>query len=174
MKSLEQCSSVLDETKDETLASTLDLLLIVRSIEANLSSIVAQSGLSLLQINTLYTLSDCQEGNMRSLAYSLACDPSHVTGIIDKLLQMGLVVRNECPDDRRKKRVHLSEEGLRRIGQVMDVFPVRADGTKVTKEELSELRRILLKLNDLFAEMKQDRSAEQVSWAPPYVPSNAR
>jgi DNA-binding MarR family transcriptional regulator len=174
MKSLEPCSAVQDKTKDETLTSTLDLLLIVRSIEANLSAIVAQSGLSLLQINTLYTLSDCQEGNMRSLAYSLACDPSHVTGIIDKLLQMGLVERNECPEDRRKKRVHLSDEGLRRIGQVIDVFPESSTDTKITKEELAELRRILLKLNDLFAEMKQNRSAEQVSWAPPYVPSNPR
>jgi DNA-binding MarR family transcriptional regulator len=105
---------------------------------------------------------------------SLACDPSHVTGIIEKLLQMGLVVRNECPDDRRKKRVQLSEEGRKRIGQVINVIPKRSDGTVVTQAEIADLRRLLLKLNESFAEIRNEQSLQPFPWAPPYVPSSSR
>lgn len=174
MKPITPFVEVNDEIADKTLASTLDLLLIVRSIESNIASIVAQSGLSLLQINTLYTLAECQEGNMRSLAYSLACDPSHVTGIIDKLLQMGLVEREECPDDRRKKKVQLSDEGWIRIRQVINGIPGRTTGTKVSREEMAELRRILLKLKETFTEIKRELSTTNCHWITPYVPSNSR
>lgn len=174
MKTLAPLIEVNDEGTDRTLASTLDMLLIVRSIESNIAAIVAQSGLSLLQVNTLYTLAECQEGNMRSLAYSLACDPSHVTGIIDKLLQMGLVEREECPDDRRKKKVQLSDEGWKRIRQVINGIPERTTGKKVSREEITELRRILLKLNETFTEIKRELSSANCHWALPYVPSDSR
>jgi hypothetical protein len=77
MNSPDSCVEGNEVSADHLLASTLDLLLIGRSIESNIASVIAQSGLSLLQVNTLYTLSECREGNMRSLADSLACDPSH-------------------------------------------------------------------------------------------------
>jgi len=50
---------------------------------------------------------------MRELASRLCCDASNVTGIIDRLEARGLVERRMAPDDRRVKRLVLTEAGHR-------------------------------------------------------------
>jgi DNA-binding MarR family transcriptional regulator len=48
---------------------------------------------------------------MRELAQRLCCDASNVTGIVDRLETRGLVERRTAPDDRRVKRLVLTEAG---------------------------------------------------------------
>src|SRR4051794_1531780 len=48
---------------------------------------------------------------MRRLAGALHCDTSNVTGIVDRLEDRGLVERRTDPQDRRVKRLVLTEEG---------------------------------------------------------------
>lgn len=48
---------------------------------------------------------------MRELAQRLCCDASNVTGIVDRLEARGLVERRMAPDDRRVKRLVLTEAG---------------------------------------------------------------
>jgi len=50
---------------------------------------------------------------MRELASRLCCDASNVTGIVDRLEARGLVERRMAPDDRRVKRLVLTEAGHR-------------------------------------------------------------
>ncbi|MBA4864203.1 MarR family transcriptional regulator [Streptomyces sp. PSKA54] len=50
---------------------------------------------------------------MRQLAQKLKCEPSNVTGIIDRLEARGLVERRPDPADRRVKLAAPTEEGLR-------------------------------------------------------------
>jgi DNA-binding MarR family transcriptional regulator len=47
----------------------------------------------------------------RHLAEVLHCDPSHVTGVVDRLEDRNLVERQVNPDDRRGKNVVLTEAG---------------------------------------------------------------
>ncbi len=47
----------------------------------------------------------------RELAQSLHCDPSHVTGIVDRLEERDLVERQVDSDDRRIKNVVVSDAG---------------------------------------------------------------
>jgi DNA-binding MarR family transcriptional regulator len=49
--------------------------------------------------------------SMRDLAERLGCDASNVTGIVDRLEERKLVERQTLPDDRRVKRLVLTEEG---------------------------------------------------------------
>ncbi|MFF7444442.1 MarR family winged helix-turn-helix transcriptional regulator [Streptomyces sp. NPDC008122] len=50
---------------------------------------------------------------MRTLAETMACDASNMTGIIDRLEQRGLVRREADASDRRVKNVTLTAEGER-------------------------------------------------------------
>ncbi|MBB6419396.1 MarR family winged helix-turn-helix transcriptional regulator [Streptomyces sp. AK010] len=50
---------------------------------------------------------------MRRLAQQLKCEPSNVTGIVDRLEARGLVERRPDPTDRRVKVAAATEEGRR-------------------------------------------------------------
>ncbi|MCT7351882.1 MarR family transcriptional regulator [Streptomyces sp. 15-116A] len=50
---------------------------------------------------------------MRRLAQRLKCEPSNVTGIVDRLEARGLVERRPDPSDRRVKVAVATEEGRR-------------------------------------------------------------
>ncbi|MEV0483466.1 MarR family transcriptional regulator [Streptomyces sp. NPDC050508] len=50
---------------------------------------------------------------MRKLAQKLKCEPSNVTGIVDRLETRGLVERRPDPADRRVKLAAATEEGRR-------------------------------------------------------------
>ncbi|MFJ8092446.1 MarR family winged helix-turn-helix transcriptional regulator [Streptomyces griseofuscus] len=50
---------------------------------------------------------------MRKLAQKLKCEPSNVTGIVDRLEARGLAERRPDPADRRIKMAAATDEGLR-------------------------------------------------------------
>ncbi|KUO22394.1 MarR family winged helix-turn-helix transcriptional regulator [Streptomyces dysideae] len=50
---------------------------------------------------------------MRRLAQKLKCEPSNVTGIVDRLEARGLVERRPDPNDRRVKLAATTQEGRR-------------------------------------------------------------
>lgn len=50
---------------------------------------------------------------MRKLAQRLKCEPSNVTGIVDRLESRGLVERRPDPSDRRVKLAAATDEGRR-------------------------------------------------------------
>ena len=54
---------------------------------------------------------------MRDLAAQRHCDPSNITGLVDRLEDKGLVVRSPHPTDRRVKRVELTTEGSQRLAR---------------------------------------------------------
>ncbi|WP_051325462.1 MarR family winged helix-turn-helix transcriptional regulator [Glycomyces tenuis] len=54
---------------------------------------------------------------MGDLAAQRHCDPSNITGLVDRLEDKGLVARSPHPTDRRVKRVELTPEGRRRLAR---------------------------------------------------------
>jgi MarR family transcriptional regulator, organic hydroperoxide resistance regulator len=57
---------------------------------------------------------------MRELADGLHCDPSNITGIVDRLEARGLVERRAAPGDRRIKTLVLTGGGVRLRGLLLD------------------------------------------------------
>ncbi|MFG3099123.1 MarR family winged helix-turn-helix transcriptional regulator [Streptomyces sp. NPDC048182] len=57
---------------------------------------------------------------MRRLARKLRCEPSNVTGIVDRLETRGLVERRPDPADRRVKVAAVTEEGRRTARALRD------------------------------------------------------
>ncbi|MCL6671809.1 MULTISPECIES: MarR family winged helix-turn-helix transcriptional regulator [Streptomyces] len=84
---------------------------------------------------------------MRKLAQKLKCEPSNVTGIVDRLESRGLVERRPDPADRRVKLAAATEEGLRVARELRD-------GLRFAREPLAGLSEAeRLSLRDLLQRM---------------------
>ncbi|MFG2571587.1 MarR family winged helix-turn-helix transcriptional regulator [Streptomyces sp. NPDC048481] len=81
---------------------------------------------------------------MRKLAQKLKCEPSNVTGIVDRLESRGLVERRPDPADRRVKLAAATEEG-RRIARGLreSLRFAREPLAGLTEEERLVLRALL-------------------------------
>ena len=75
--------------------------------------VAAEFGLSPPQLNVLRMLGPGVELPMSALAGMLYCDPSNVTGLVDRLEARGLIERRADPEDRRVKRLASTAEGRR-------------------------------------------------------------
>ncbi|MFI7242840.1 MarR family winged helix-turn-helix transcriptional regulator [Streptomyces qinglanensis] len=110
---------------------------------ADFTAAAAASDLTASQAKTLGVLRR-SPASMRSLATSLACDASNITGIVDRLEKRALVRREVNPEDRRIKNVVLTEEGERTIDTVRETMHRTQQALdKLSGEERTELYRLL-------------------------------
>jgi DNA-binding MarR family transcriptional regulator len=70
------------------------------------------SNLTMQQLRTVVLLSSLRSASGQDLAHNLGVGLGTVTGIVDRLIGHGLVTRREDPDDRRVRRVELTDLGL--------------------------------------------------------------
>jgi DNA-binding MarR family transcriptional regulator len=82
---------------------------LVESLRIEHEEAAATVGLTAPQATLLTFLSE--PASMKQFAERMGCDPSNVTGIIDRLESKGLVVRAADPDDRRVKRIARTAAG---------------------------------------------------------------
>jgi DNA-binding MarR family transcriptional regulator len=129
----------------------LDLLMLLKHLQSNIAVVAEEHGLTIMQLYTLHAIA-AEHASMGKMAEAIRCDASNVTGITDKLVTMGLAIRQEDPNDRRRKTVQLTPEGSDRLRQIMNAMPGRLGYSRVTEQEMSELRRILLKLTGGLSE----------------------
>ncbi|MFG2866785.1 MarR family winged helix-turn-helix transcriptional regulator [Streptomyces sp. NPDC048338] len=84
---------------------------------------------------------------MRRIAQKLRCEPSNVTGIVDRLETRGLVERRPDPDDRRVKLAAPTPEGLetsRRLRESLDF--AREPLSRLSEAERALLRDLLKRM----------------------------
>ncbi|MET9421182.1 MULTISPECIES: MarR family transcriptional regulator [unclassified Streptomyces] len=84
---------------------------------------------------------------MRRIAQKLRCEPSNVTGIVDRLEARGLVERRPDPADRRVKIAAATQEGrstARRLRDSLDF--AREPLAQLTAVERSVLRDLLRRM----------------------------
>ncbi|MFH8471912.1 MarR family winged helix-turn-helix transcriptional regulator [Streptomyces sp. NPDC018000] len=84
---------------------------------------------------------------MRKIAQKLKCEPSNVTGIVDRLETRGLVERKPDPADRRVKLAAPTEKGARTAQQLRDSLTFAREPLA----ELSDADRAMLR--DLLRRM---------------------
>jgi MarR family transcriptional regulator, organic hydroperoxide resistance regulator len=90
-----------------------------------------------VQLHSLRMLEPGRETPMRALAQQLFCDPSNVTGIVDRLEARGLIERRESDRDRRMKIIWLTPEGERtreRIVRDMSAPPPEIAGLPIVHQ----------------------------------------
>ncbi|MET7645379.1 MarR family transcriptional regulator [Streptomyces sp. NPDC005426] len=84
---------------------------------------------------------------MRRIAQKLKCEPSNVTGIVDRLEARGLVERRPDPGDRRVKLAAPTEKGARTARELRDSL----DFAREPLAGLSDTERAVLR--DLLRRM---------------------
>ncbi len=87
------------------------LLEVTRRTHEVLSSVAARHDLTAQQVGLLRLLDE--PVSMRAFAEELACDPSNVTGLVDRVERLGLVDRVPDPGDRRIRMLTLTPKGRR-------------------------------------------------------------
>ncbi|MCX5047905.1 MULTISPECIES: MarR family winged helix-turn-helix transcriptional regulator [unclassified Streptomyces] len=84
---------------------------------------------------------------MRKLAQKLRCEPSNVTGIVDRLESRGLVERRSDPADRRVKLAAATQEGRRVAKDLRESLRfAREPLAGLGKEERMALRGLLRRM----------------------------
>ncbi len=68
-------------------------------------------GVTPVQYATLQAVCNLPGIDQRTLARSIGLDTSTITGVIDRLESRGLLMRNTTPDDRRVRRLTLTDAG---------------------------------------------------------------
>ncbi len=67
--------------------------------------------LTVTQLKSLFFISNQGITTPGKLALALGVTPSNVTGIVDRLVEQGLVARQDNPDDRRALELRVTQEG---------------------------------------------------------------
>lgn len=118
-------------------------------------------GLSVAQFDLLSTLTEQEGITQRDLAERLYVTKGNVSGLVDRLVEAGLVDRRSIPGDRRSYALHLTEEGRRAALTGMKEHQVVIDRTVGTLSpgDLDIMETVLGKLRDTYRRLEESESA---------------
>ena len=106
-----------DAPDREDLAAVVEgLLEVTKRTHEVLSAVAARHDLTAPQVGLLRLLEE--PVSMRAFAEELSCDPSNVTGLVDRVERLGLVDRVPDSDDRRIRMLTLTTKGRRLRNQI--------------------------------------------------------
>jgi DNA-binding MarR family transcriptional regulator len=106
-------------TADDPLAPIIaDFRSAITTLKAISNERVLRRGLSMAQLNILYTLTRCGEMPMSRLAEMLNVSLSSATGLIDRIEERGLIERTRVPEDRRIVVIRVTAAGERLLGEL--------------------------------------------------------
>jgi DNA-binding MarR family transcriptional regulator len=128
-----------------------EVLNLLDNFKADFAAIADSCNLTKVQMFALYSISTQGELPMGQVAGALHCDPSNVTGIVDRLVTQDLIVREESLKDRRTKMLRLTEKGKKLVSQIESEMPARLACDKLDAPERKQLCTLLNKLNALHA-----------------------
>jgi DNA-binding MarR family transcriptional regulator len=123
-----------------------DMLVLMNNLKRGILALAEARGMTNVQVFALYSID--QHGNvpMGHMAEVLHCDASNVTGIVDRLVSQGLVVRQESMQDRRAKKLNLTPKGQSMINDIKDSLPTHFGCNKLSSEERTTLHAIVQKM----------------------------
>jgi len=76
--------------------------------------------LTVPQLKCMFFISNQGKTNFRKLAERMKVSPSNITGIIDRLVEQGLVSRMENPEDRRILNLQITSKGEALIAELRE------------------------------------------------------
>ncbi|HSS92810.1 MAG TPA: MarR family transcriptional regulator [Candidatus Dormibacteraeota bacterium] len=113
-------------------------------LQAHFTRLAADYGLSAVQAKVLLTLQPGGAMTMRVLAAQLEHDASNLTGVVDRLEELGAVRRESPPHDRRAKNIVLTDDGRRRRQDFWQQLTSSSGPLgQLNSRELSSLRGLL-------------------------------
>jgi MarR family transcriptional regulator, organic hydroperoxide resistance regulator len=107
-------------------------------------------GLSIPQFDLLSTLTEREGLSQQELAERLYVTKGNVSGLLDRMVEAGLVERRSIPGDRRSNALHLTPKGRDLANQGIEAqrsYVMRTLGT-LPAQDLADLERIVLAWRD--------------------------
>ena len=117
-----------------------------RRVTGAMAGVLKGLGLSIPQFDLISTLGEREGLTQQDLAQRLYVTKGNVSGLVDRLVEAGLVERRPIPGDRRAHALHLTVEG-RRLAQAglatQAAYVARTLG-RLPEADLASLERIVL------------------------------
>ena len=107
-------------------------------------------GLSIPQFDLLSTLTEREGSSQQELAERLYVTKGNVSGLLDRMVEAGLVERRAIPGDRRSNALYLTPKGRDLANRGMEAqrsYVMRTLGT-LPPHDLVEMERIVLAWRD--------------------------
>ena len=123
----------------------------------------ARAGITPTQLNVLKLLQQIGDLSLSQISGHLAANNSTVTGIIDRMVDADLVVREKDPSDRRVTRIRMTDRGAS-IAASIEVAPwdlLRSALRALPATELDRLIDILEKLAAHVERQATDRNPKK-------------
>lgn len=113
-----------------------------------LMKLAEEYDITIMQALTLCILEPAKPIAMSVISETFACDPSNVTGIVERLLNGGYIERRESKIDRRVKTISLTKSGNKlRVTLLTKVSNNDSSGVGVlTEQETATLKALLRKV----------------------------
>lgn len=123
-----------------------DMLSLLGRFKQEMGRIAEERGLTHVQLAALYMVHQHGELAMGEVAHVLHCDPSNVTGVVDRLVSHKLVNRQESTRDRRAKTITLTEQGGEIVAEIMRLLPGRMGCDRLSQQERHVLHVLVQKI----------------------------
>lgn len=118
------------------------LFLYVEKLRSHFERVVGRHDLTPVQAKVLMALDEPR--SMGSVAQEMGCDPSNITGVVDRLAERGLLARTESSHDRRVKLLEATASGRALRDEVsMLLFEDVPGMKKLSHQEMREFRSLL-------------------------------
>lgn len=129
-------------TSDQLCSEMMELFKRFKSIMADIAD---AHGLTPIQLGALHVIRE-RSNTMGGVAHALHCDASNVTGIVDRLTALQLVMRQDDPRDRRVKTLQLTPRGQAILDEIVLLLPARLGCNRLSSVERNDLHCIIAKL----------------------------
>jgi DNA-binding MarR family transcriptional regulator len=92
---------------------------LMRGSSQQLYALIAELDISITHMKTLHALSECaREISVKQVSERLNLSLPGASRIVDALMRRGWLERREDPDDRRMKRVRITDEGRKVLDRI--------------------------------------------------------
>ena len=120
---------------------------------------LAELSLTLAQLKAIYLVATAGPTRMSDLAARLGTAPSTVSGLVDRLVQLGLIDRSEDPADRRQVLVRATPTAVEQVQAMSELSRdrMRLMLTRLhTTEEIETIERALRLMTAAASEMSTE------------------
>lgn len=108
----------------------------------------AKHGITATQLNALKLLQSVGDLSLTDLSKRLSATNSAITGLVDRMVEAGLVVREQSAEDRRVWKIRLTPEG-RATAKKVDVAPWDILQTALAALPPSKLEQLIATLTEI-------------------------